>query len=97
MRRAYGGVKITIPSSVWIFDPDLRRPVFHARRTCRLPRGEYPGYPGARSALGLPARHAIRFARPCRICWPELRDDPQLELELLEGPLISRTPVRGGS
>lgn len=34
--------------------------------------------------VGVPARHAVRFARPCRRCWPELLGST---LELLAGRL----------
>lgn len=68
MRRSYGGIEIEVPSTVAIFEPDDARPVFHRLRDdvtlC--------GMLAVDRAVSLPAKHAVRFARPCARCWPRL-------------------------
>lgn len=93
MRRDYGGVGVDLDDTVWIFDVYAAEPIFHhaeldeprdGRRVVRTRCGEPvhsedrrdPAMMG--SAHWLPPRHAVRFARPCLTCWPQLRAQPTL-------------------
>jgi hypothetical protein len=87
--RANYGVDVWLPAEVVVFDMSPRRPVFHQldRSTLGWTMCGRPTWdPDTNTATCdvLPTRHARRFARPCRYCWPALR---QATLELEVGPL----------
>lgn len=92
MKRRYGGVEIDLPGLVDVFDLEARRPIFHHERreqtACGIDRYT-PTNDGVSFLVPttIPTKHARRFARPCRRCWPALARDGQLELELEEAPL----------
>jgi hypothetical protein len=93
MKQVYGGVAIETGHVVAFFELWTARPVFH-RWTEGLDRVPASGCGRPlfergtlASATLLPPKHAIRFARPCRVCWPELARSTQLELELKAGRL----------
>lgn len=89
MNTTYAGLDLDLGHTVWIFDTDAETPIFHSADSrvaiggrhdggmilvtaCGLPvNSEDRG--GYRSAVHLPPKHAVRFARPCATCWAELR------------------------
>lgn len=92
MNYAIAGLELDLGHTAWLFDPEAAVPIFHAAglryrgdgtearilvTRCGLPvhAEDRNGY---RTAAHLPPRHAVRFARPCRRCWPALLQRPGL-------------------
>ena len=88
MKHEYAGTTIELGAYVAIFDGDAAVPIFHASREpaqegcswfIRRARcgvaifAQRDDEPYERHAIEIPARHAVRFGRPCLTCWPELR------------------------
>lgn len=94
MKHRIAGRELELPGVVWIFDTDAATPTFHARRHALFSAdaglaGIVPttrcgiaihaeDRNGLRGAIHLPPKHAVRFARPCATCWPDLRNQPAL-------------------
>jgi hypothetical protein len=85
MRRTYGNVTLDLPAQVTILDPEASPPIFHRVATTghwlTTGCGEWlwrSDTETARHRSDLPTRHAVKFARPCATCWPELRAQPSL-------------------
>jgi hypothetical protein len=78
-RRAIvdGGVPIELGTVAYVFDLWSSRPVFHAFAWRDYSARSRCGRALNPRAVGMPPRHALAFARPCRTCWPELRGEPR--------------------
>jgi hypothetical protein len=93
VRVSVAGISIDAGDVVWIFDWWARTPIYHRAvfeawlddelgmqtrlvTGCGLRTHDREG--GLRSADGLPPKHAVKFARPCATCWPELRAQTSL-------------------
>lgn len=93
MIREYGGVRVQIPSYVLLFELDDSRPVFHRPNAefvvtaseCGFRRDDEPN--GITKGDLLPAKHAVRFGRPCLRCFPELKRLPESLLDAKAGRL----------
>jgi len=91
MRRDFAGVTVELPWLVVLLETDRRRPVFH--RPVRVDLSDTrtgcgrPIFDNRWETCQLPVRHALRFARPCRQCWPQIARNGQIELELERAPL----------
>lgn len=90
----YAGVELDLGHTVWLFDTNHAAPVFHAAEgrpawlgprdggtilVTRCGRATDHDYRrGYADALHLPPKHAVKFGRPCAVCWPQLRGRPAL-------------------
>lgn len=108
MKVEVAGVAIDVPrTTVVILDDDVAQPVYHAsaeggregcswwiRRTAcgRMIFAQQDDGREERHGFELATRHALKFARPCATCWPELR----VQLALFgrrRRPGLERTPA----
>lgn len=93
MKHDYGASTIEIPATVAILDGDAAQPIYHrsepagregcswfARRTScgRIIFAQQDDLEPEHHGFEIPARHAVRFGRPCLTCWPELRRQQSL-------------------
>lgn len=90
MNVQVAGISIDVPRiSVVIFNDDAAWPVYHAsgssgregcswfiRRTVcgRVIFAQRDDGDEERNGFAIATRHALKFARPCATCWPELRN-----------------------
>lgn len=69
MRHDVAGIEISVDGNAWVGNTGHSRPVFHAWGRADFTRcGVVLG-----ACVALPPRHAVKFARPCARCWPEIR------------------------